>query len=175
MLRRECAKVGFDPQVKKVPNDGYWGAIRNRDPRHVADWNMRPTPGIMMSPGCAPGAKWNESAWDNERMGALLRNARAKTDPAKRYEIHCEMQRLVATEAGAVIALNLACLVSGGVIVETVFACPGLAKRMVDGVQTRDLPLVQACAMIFCGLRILLIPAADLAAIMSNPRLRRPQ
>ena len=53
-----------------------------------------------------------------------------------------------------VIALNLAYLVSGVVIVETIFAYPGLAKLMVDGVQTRDLPLVQACAMIFlCYLR----------------------
>ena len=50
-----------------------------------------------------------------------------------------------------VIALNLAYLVSGVVIVETIFAYPGLAKLMIDGVQTRDLPLVQACAMIFCG------------------------
>ncbi|MCP4925354.1 MAG: ABC transporter permease, partial [Gammaproteobacteria bacterium] len=43
-----------------------------------------------------------------------------------------------------VIALNLAYLVSGVVIVETIFAYPGLAKLMIDGVQTRDLPLVQA-------------------------------
>ena len=50
-----------------------------------------------------------------------------------------------------IIALNLAYLVSGVVIVETVFAFPGLAKLMIDAVQTRDLPLVQACAMIFCG------------------------
>ncbi len=74
-----------------------------------------------------------------------------------------------------VIALNLAYLVSGVVIVETIFAYPGLAKLMIDGVQTRDLPLVQACAMIFCGIYVFLILAADLAAILSNPRLRQPK
>ena len=74
-----------------------------------------------------------------------------------------------------VIALNLAYLVSGVVIIETIFAFPGLAKLMVDGVQTRDLPLVQACAMIFCGTYVVLILAADIAAIMSNPRLRHPK
>ena len=47
-----------------------------------------------------------------------------------------------------VIALNLAYLVSGVVIVETIFAYPGLAKLMIDGVQTRDLPLVQALSLI---------------------------
>ncbi len=74
-----------------------------------------------------------------------------------------------------VIALNLAYLVSGVVIVETIFAYPGLAKLMIDGVQTRDLPLVQACAMIFCGAYVILIILADVAAILSNPRLRNPK
>lgn len=74
-----------------------------------------------------------------------------------------------------VIALNLAYLVSGVVIVETVFSYPGLAKLMVDAVQTRDLPLVQACAMIFCATYIFLIFIADMASILSNPRLRHPK
>jgi peptide/nickel transport system permease protein len=74
-----------------------------------------------------------------------------------------------------VIALNLAYLVSGVVIVETIFAYPGLAKLMIDGVQTRDLPLVQATGMIFCGTYVVLIILADVAAILSNPRLRNPK
>jgi len=74
-----------------------------------------------------------------------------------------------------VIALNLAYLVSGVVIVETIFAYPGLAKLMIDGVQTRDLPLVQACAMIFCGTYVMLIIVADVVAILANPRLRNPK
>ncbi len=74
-----------------------------------------------------------------------------------------------------VIALNLAYLVSGVVIIETVFAYPGLAKLMVDGVQTRDIPLVQACGMIFCCTYVILILVADIASIASNPRLRHPK
>ncbi|MEM7057302.1 MAG: ABC transporter permease [Pseudomonadota bacterium] len=74
-----------------------------------------------------------------------------------------------------VIALNLAYLVSGVVIIETVFAYPGLAKLMVDGVQTRDIPLVQACGMIFCCTYVILILIADIASIASNPRLRHPK
>lgn len=74
-----------------------------------------------------------------------------------------------------VIALNLAYLVSGVVIVETIFSYPGLAKLMIDGVQTRDLPLVQACAMIFCATYVVLILFADVASILSNPRLRQPK
>ena len=74
-----------------------------------------------------------------------------------------------------VVALNLAYLIGGVVIVETVFAYPGLAKLMVDAVSRRDMPLVQACAMIFCSAYILLILVADLLAILANPRLRQPK
>lgn len=74
-----------------------------------------------------------------------------------------------------IIALNLAYLVSGVVVVETIFAYPGLAKLMVDGVQARDMAVVQACGMIFCVTYILLILVADIASIMSNPRLRHPK
>ena len=68
-----------------------------------------------------------------------------------------------------VIALNLAWLINGVVIVETSFSYPGLAKLMIEAVQTRDLPLVQACAMIFCSTYIVLIFIADMASVMSNP------
>ena len=74
-----------------------------------------------------------------------------------------------------IVALNLAYLVSGVVIVEVIFAFPGLAKLMVDGVQVRDMPLVQACGMIFCATYVVLILVSDIASIVSNPRLRHPK
>jgi len=70
------------------------------------------------------------------------------------------------------IALSLSYLVGGVIIVETIFNYPGIAKLMVDAVATRDLPLIQSCAMIFCLGYLLLITAADIIAILSNPRLR---
>lgn len=72
-----------------------------------------------------------------------------------------------------VVALNLAYLVSGVVIVETIFAYPGLAKLIVDAVGSRDFPVVQSCAMIFCTAYIAFMLIADLLAILSNPRLRQ--
>ena len=74
-----------------------------------------------------------------------------------------------------VIAVNLAYLISGVVVVETIFAFPGLAKLMVDSVHVRDMPLVQACGMIFCTVYVVLILASDIASILSNPRLRHPK
>jgi peptide/nickel transport system permease protein len=74
-----------------------------------------------------------------------------------------------------VIALNLAWLVGGVVVVEQIFSYPGLAKLMIEAVQMRDMPLVQACAMIFTTTYIVLIFIADMATILSNPRLRHPK
>jgi peptide/nickel transport system permease protein len=69
-------------------------------------------------------------------------------------------------------ALSLSSLLGGVIIVEVVFNYPGLAKLMVDAVSTRDMPLIQACAMLFCGGYMALVLLADIAAILSNPRLR---
>lgn len=70
------------------------------------------------------------------------------------------------------VALSVSYLVGGVIIVETIFNYPGVAKLMVDAVSTRDLPLIQSCAMIFCVSYLSLITLADLIAILSNPRLR---
>ncbi|NBS00568.1 MAG: ABC transporter permease [Rhizobiales bacterium] len=70
------------------------------------------------------------------------------------------------------IAFSLSFLLGGVIIVETIFNYPGIAKLMVDGVATRDLPLVQACAMLFCAAYLLLVTLADIASIVANPRLR---
>lgn len=70
------------------------------------------------------------------------------------------------------IAFSLSFLLGGVIIVETIFNYPGIAKLMVDGVATRDLPLVQACAMLFCAAYLILVALADIASIVANPRLR---
>ena len=71
-----------------------------------------------------------------------------------------------------VIALDLAYLIVGVVIVEAVFVYPGLGQMMVDAVSRHDVPVVQACGLIFAGAFILLNMIADVLAILSSPRLR---
>lgn len=71
------------------------------------------------------------------------------------------------------VALSLSYLLGGVIIVEVIFNYPGIAKLMVDAVSTRDLPLIQTSAMIFCLGYLFLITIADVIAILSNPRLRK--
>ena len=74
-----------------------------------------------------------------------------------------------------VVAFNIAYLITGVVLVEAVFNYNGLGRFMVDAVSKRDLPMVQACAMVFGAAYVLLNMTADIAAIALNPRLRHPR
>ena len=74
-----------------------------------------------------------------------------------------------------VIAFNLAYLVVGVVVVEVVFVYPGIGQLMVDAVTTRDIPVVQACALIFAATYIVLNLLADIISIVTNPRLLHPR
>lgn len=74
-----------------------------------------------------------------------------------------------------VVALNLAYLVVGVVVVEVVFVYPGLGQLLVDSVAKRDIPVVQACSLIFAATYILLNTTADVLSIASNPRLMHPK
>lgn len=71
-----------------------------------------------------------------------------------------------------VIALQLAWLAGGVVVVEAVFAYPGIGTVMIDSVKARDLPIVQAITLMIAALYVVLNIIADIGTILSTPRLR---
>lgn len=71
-----------------------------------------------------------------------------------------------------VIALTIAWLLGGVVVVEKVFNFPGLGHYMVDAISDRDLPVVQAIALIVATVYVGVNLAADLLGLLLNPRLR---
>ena len=70
-----------------------------------------------------------------------------------------------------VVALNLAYLITGVVVVEVVFVYPGLGQLMIDAVSNRDIAVVQAIALIFASAYVLLNLLADVLSTIINPRL----
>lgn len=97
--------------------------------------------------------------------------ARLKGASSTRIVLRHALPNAIGPIANAV-ALSLSHLLGGAIIIETIFNYPGLARLLVDSVATRDLSLVQACAMIFCAAYLGMVLLADLAGILSNPRLR---
>ncbi len=74
-----------------------------------------------------------------------------------------------------VIALNLAYLVAGVIVIEVVFVYPGIGQLMVDAVAKRDVPVVQACGLVFGTVYIGLNILADVLSVIADPRLRTPR
>ena len=75
----------------------------------------------------------------------------------------------------SVVALNIAYLVVGVVVVENVFTYPGIGQYMIDAVTKRDVPVIEACGIVFASVFITLNTIADVLAIILNPRLRHPR
>ncbi|MGH6931959.1 MAG: ABC transporter permease [Dongiaceae bacterium] len=100
--------------------------------------------------------------------------ARLKGISRRRIIVHHALPNAWAPIAN-VIAINLAYLVVGVVIVEVVFVYPGIGQLMVDAVSKRDMPVVQGCALVFATVYILLNLAADIVAIVTNPRILHPR
>ena len=71
-----------------------------------------------------------------------------------------------------VTALNLAYLVGGVVVVEKVFGYPGFGSLLVDSLQLRDFPVIEATILIAASVYITANFLADVGAILLNPKLR---
>jgi peptide/nickel transport system permease protein len=71
-----------------------------------------------------------------------------------------------------VVALQLAWLAGGVVLVETLFSYPGVGRQLVDSVRNHDVPMVQALSMIIAAVYIVVNLVADVLSILLTPRAR---
>ena len=117
-------------------------------------------------------ARMTRAAVIDQLNASYVEMARLKGVRPVRMVLAHALPNAVGPIANAV-ALSLAYLIGGVIIVESIFNYPGIASLMVDSVTMRDMPVVQACAMIFCAAYLVLLTIADVSAIVSNPRLRK--
>jgi peptide/nickel transport system permease protein len=108
-------------------------------------------------------------AYDSEYVAA----ARARGVPSRRL-----LTRHVLTNAYipavVVLGLNIGWLVGNTLIVEKVFAVPGVGSLLIDSTLSRDFPVVQGLALLIAVLVILTNVLTDAARVRLDPRLRRP-
>jgi peptide/nickel transport system permease protein len=71
-----------------------------------------------------------------------------------------------------VTAINLGYLIGGVVIVEKVFSYPGFGRLLIDSLQLRDIPLIEATVVVAAAVYVGANLAADLGSLLLNPRLR---
>lgn len=101
----------------------------------------------------------------------FVRTARAKGVPERSVlSRHALRNALISTVT--VLGLQLGALLGGSVVVETVFAWPGVGWLMLQGIQTRDLPVVRAVVLVVGTLFVLINVVVDLLYLYLDPRIR---
>ena len=95
-------EAGANVTVKKVPADGYWGAVWMKVPWCGSSWYGRPTADLMLAIAYISGGSWNESFWSNERFDRLVLEARKTVDEDLRRELYREIQ-IIMRDEGATI------------------------------------------------------------------------
>ena len=71
-----------------------------------------------------------------------------------------------------VIALQLAYLMGGAVVIEFLFRYPGIGNALIDAVRNRDLPVIQALTLIIATVYIVVNLIADIISLVANPKVR---
>lgn len=104
LLFQESARpAGINIDVRREPADGYWSNVWLKKPLCVVSWGARPTPDVMFSLAYKKGAEWNESHWENDRFNALLLEAKAELDDARRAALYAEMMTLCKDDGGTIV------------------------------------------------------------------------
>jgi len=100
-----------------------------------------------------------------------IRAARLKGLRPRRVILRHALRNALLPTVG-IVAINVGFLIGGIVVVETVFAYPGLGRLMVDAVNHRDVPVIQMAALLIALTYALANLAADLAYAYLDPRIR---
>ncbi len=100
-----------------------------------------------------------------------VRTARAKGLREPRVVV-AHALRVAAGPVITLLGLQVGALLGGAVITETVFAWPGVGSLLVESIQRRDYPVVQACVLLVALAYVLANAAADAACALLDPRLR---
>ena len=105
LFQNSAKAAGIDLKVVREPNDGYWSDVWMKKPFSAVYWSGRPVQDQMFATAYSCGAAWNDSFWCHEKFEALMVEARAELDPAKREAMYYEMQDIVSNQGGVIIPM----------------------------------------------------------------------
>lgn len=100
-----------------------------------------------------------------------VRTAEAKgVGPGRLMRIHVLPNALISSIS--VLGVHTSWVIGGTVVIETVFALPGLGSLFVESIFARDYPLIQGLTIVFAVLVVLINLATDIAYALADPRIR---
>lgn len=106
LFKEHAEKAGINLDVQKLPEDGYWGSVWERQLFNASRWSGNLTADVMLSQGYSAAAiksQYNETRINDPRLERLLVEARGEFDEDKRREMYGEIQQILHGEGGALI------------------------------------------------------------------------
>jgi len=100
-----------------------------------------------------------------------IRTARAKGLPERTVVLRHALRNALVPVI-TVIGLQVGVLLSGAIITEAIFDWPGLGTLLLDGISTRNYPLVQGCILFIATIYVLVNMLTDTAYGWADPRVR---
>jgi peptide/nickel transport system permease protein len=128
-------------------------------------------PGLVLALGIAPVLiRSLRSSLIDALEADYVTTARSKGIPERRVLARHAIRNAVISSV-SILGLQIAWLISGTVVVETVFGLPGVGALMVDSIYRRDFPVVQGIAFILAICVIVINLATDIFRSLLDPRV----
>lgn len=105
LYQQSCAKAGIALEIQRVPDDGFWSEVWNKQPFCNTYWSGRATQDQMYSTTYLSTAVWNDTHFSNEKFDKLLIEARAELDQDKRKNLYREIAIIVHDEGGVIVPM----------------------------------------------------------------------
>jgi len=105
LFQQSCQAAGIPLEIKREPNDGYWSEVWNVQPFCCSYWGGRPVQDQMYTTAYSSEADWNDTRWKRPEFDAMIIEARAELDEAKRKELYSQMARMLNEEGGVILPM----------------------------------------------------------------------
>lgn len=102
LFQQSAQAAGIPLEIQRVPDDGYWSDVWNVKPFCASYWGGRPVQDQMYSTAYLSTADWNDTKFFNPEFDALVLEARAETDLARRQELYGQIARILHDEGGLI-------------------------------------------------------------------------
>ncbi|QUJ77935.1 ABC transporter substrate-binding protein [Sulfitobacter albidus] len=105
LFQQSAEAAGIPLEIKREPNDGYWSEVWNVQPFCASYWGGRPVQDQMYATAYLSSADWNDTRWKRPEFDAMLNEAKAELDDAKRKELYSQMGRMLREEGGVILPM----------------------------------------------------------------------
>ncbi|TPW27951.1 ABC transporter substrate-binding protein [Pararhizobium mangrovi] len=102
LYQQSCQQAGINLQIQRVPGDGYWSEVWNKEPFSASYWGGRPTQDQMYSVAYISSADWNDTRFFNDKFDKLIVQARGELDESKRKQMYHEAAMIMRDQGGLI-------------------------------------------------------------------------